>query len=303
MRRKQLGKRKPVRRGFRLRLRTPRHEVKTIDIMSDNKFALFGCWGVNCQPGSPQKLLADDINKDDDIDFIVAAGDNFYVNQASEIDFQKNVLDCYSKPMYAALGNHDILYYDLEKNFRHPRWNLPDKNFVLRVVTKTGVPRLRVVVINTNPIYERQFYTKYNIDNQYHQDLEEVNKFLDHLPPSDLFTIIVGHHPLVTNRHKEKGSKMNMNNFAKRVSKMCNVYVCADEHNLQHIVMGDLNEFIIGGGGSKADENIILDYPDETKFTHPYHGYGVFDVKKLKLSLRCLNKLEQKISKQYVYKF
>lgn len=284
----------------RLKLRTL--DIKTLTVTCEKKFAMFGCWGVNCQPSSAQRLVAQDINDDDDIEFMVTAGDNFYEDKEDQVDFQSNVVNCYTKPMYAALGNHDILFYNTESSFQNPNWILPGKNYVIKVTTKAGAPRLRIVVINTNPIFERGFYEKNNIGSQLASDERELERFLGSLPSSDLFTIFVGHHPLLTNRHKPKGSKMVFGAFARKIASMCDMYICADEHNLQHIVYENLNEFILGGGGAKPDETIVLDFPDETKFQHPYHGYGVFDVRKFQMTVKCLDKETREISKCYKYK-
>lgn len=293
--------RKRATRRRRIRFRTLK--IKTLNVVCEKKFAMFGCWGVDCKPGSAQSMIARDINDQDDIEFMVTAGDNFYVETPEEINFETNVVNCYNKPMYAALGNHDVLFYDVESTFQNPNWILPDKNYIINIVTKRGTPRLRILMINTNPIYEREFYTKRGIIDQIQADKRQLEAFLDNVPPSDLFTICVGHHPLLTNRHKPKGAPMEFTNFARRIASMCNMYVCADEHNLQHIIYENLNEFILGGGGANPDENIIVDFPNETKFQHPFHGYGIFDVRKLKMTLRCLDKETRDIKKCYKYKF
>ena len=84
------------------------------------------------------------------------------------------------------------------------------------------------------------------------------------------------------------------------------LYICADEHNLQHIISerDGLDEFILGGGGGDPDTTIINDYPEETKFSYPYHGYGVFDVNTKKMSIRTLNEKtkEMEDSKYPAYK-
>jgi len=293
-------------RRRRLRMRAIPDPVVSIDVPCDHKFALFGCWGKNCEPGSAQALIADTINKKCNIEFMVTAGDNFYVDHPSLVDFDKNVVHCYSKPMYASMGNHDIKYYDQELDFQHPNWNLPAKNYVMRIVTGSGAPRLRIVMINTNPIYAAKDYGKvpYLPPGQIEDDMMELMNFLDNLPPSDLFTVMVGHHPLIKNRHKEKSMvQEGMDEFGKRIASMCHVYICADEHNLQHMVHENLNQFILGGGGGDPDETVIVDHPEATKFVHPYHGFGVFDVRKMKMTVKCMDKTSGKISNCYKHYF
>lgn len=306
-----------IRRGSRKKLRTIRKRkglrfrmkailpLKEIVVKCDHKFALFGCWGKDCEEGSAQQLIANHINEKDDIDFMVTAGDNFYVKDISKADFEKNVTHCYSKPMYAAMGNHDIAFYNKEMEFQHPNWILPAKNYIIKVVTRGGAPRLRIVVINTNPIYAEKDYGKNPSvpKDQREKDMRELTNFLDHIPTSDLFTIIVGHHPLIFNRHKDKAIPRSLDEFGRMIASKCNLYVCADEHNLQHIVYENLNQFILGGGGGDPDENIFMDYPEHTKFTHGFHGYGVFDVRKMKMTIKCMEKVSGSINSCYKYSF
>lgn len=298
-RRQPKGKKRVWRRNLKLRTLP----LKEIVVKCDHKFALFGCWGKDCEEGSAQQLIANHINEKGDIDFMVTAGDNFYVKDISKVDFEKNVTHCYSKPMYAAMGNHDIAFYNKEMEFQNPNWILPAKNYIIKVVTRGGAPRLRIVMINTNPIYAEKDYGKNPLvpKDQHNRDMVELNNFLEQLPSSDLFTIIVGHHPLVFNRHKEKSLPRFMDDFGRMISSKCNLYVCADEHNLQHIVYENLNQFILGGGGGDPDENIIMDYPEQTKFAHGFHGYGVFDVRKMKMTIKCMEKVSGSITSCYKY--
>lgn len=298
---RRLGRKKLVWKGLKLKTTS----IKEIVTKCDKKFALFGCWGKNCEEESPQQLIAKNIHDNKDIEFIVTAGDNFYVKDVSNLDFEKNVTQCYSKPMYASMGNHDIAFYDKELEFKNPLWIIPEKNYIIKVITSGGVPRLRIVVINTNPVYSGKDYGKSPSipKDQQSKDMKELTNFIDNLPYSDLFTIIVGHHPLIYNRHKEKAIPKVMDDFGRMIASRCNMYVCADEHNLQHIVYNDLNQFILGGGGADPDENIFMDYPDHTKFTHGYHGYGIFDVRKLKMTVKCMEKVSGSIQTCYKYSF
>jgi len=302
----RIGKRKgPVQRKRRQWPRRLRQRaiftIPVVNASCNHKFALFGCWGMNCKPGSAQAIIAKHINESEGIDFMVTAGDNFYVKDTVDMNFESNVSQCYSKPMYASMGNHDIPHYNKELEINDPRWIMPAKNYMIRVTTPLGAPRLRILMINTNPIYAVKDYGKNNKVSplQREDDLRELEYFLDNVPLSDLFTIIVGHHPLITNRHKDKGEKSTLNDFGRRISSMCDLYVCADEHNLQHIVHGGVNQFILGGGGGIPDETIIMDYPEETKFTHPYHGFGIFDVRKMNMKLKCMDKETGKLTTCY----
>lgn len=279
----------------RLRLRTPKPQVITLDVECSGKIAMFGCWGMDCEEESPQRLIAQDINNDPEIDFMVTAGDNFY----KDIDLEKNFIGCYSKRMYASLGNHDIDTAELQMAFNDRNWVLPSRNYVLRILTRGGTPRLRIIMINTSPIFSKKAYK--NLPGVLEREMKELEDFLENVPKSDLFTIVVGHHPLITNRHKEKGPvTRKVEGISRKIADMSNIYVCADEHNLQHIITEGLNEFIIGGGGAKPDTNILPDLPEETRFKHGFHGYGIFDVRDLTMTLKPMN-ADKQFDPVYVY--
>lgn len=281
----------------RLRLRTPKTSIITLDVKCPGKIAMFGCWGMDCEENSPQRIIADRINTDPEIDFMVTAGDNFY----KEFDLEKNFARCYSKKMYATLGNHDVETAELQLAISDRNWVMPARNYILRVVSKTGIPRMRFIMLNTNPIYSKKEYKDSPRDLV--RDMQALESFLEEVPKSDIFTIVVGHHPFVMNRHKEKSSvKRHLNEIERRISGMANAYVCADEHNLQHIIFEGLNQFILGGGGAKPDTNIIPDFRDETLFKHPFHGYGVFDPKSYTMTLHPMKNTGE-FDEPYIYEF
>jgi len=271
--------------------------MRTVDnivkLKIKDSVAFFGCWGAGCQVESGQWYLARDIDANTKIEAMITAGDNFYENklekgETMESFFNRNVDICYDKDMYASLGNHDIEMYDFEKNHNanNSKWILPAKNYIIHINDD-----IRVVMINTNPIYEMKAYLKYTERGESLQegDMNELMEFIDNLPPSDRMTIVVGHHPFLTNRHKDKAKKHTIDDRVRKIIALADLYICADEHNLQHIVKDDLNEFILGGGGGDPDTTIIQDYPEETKFQYGYHGYGIFDVKSKTMSLRILD--------------
>ena len=270
-----------------------RNVAPIVNITINDSVAFFGCWGAGCQPDSGQWLLARDIDANPKIEAMITAGDNFYEKylpkeESKESFFHRNVDMCYAKDMYASLGNHDIELYNFERNhtMKNSRWILPAKNYIIHINDD-----IRVVMINTNPIFEEKAYKKYveNGEQLLEDDMKELNDFIDNLTPSNRITIVVGHHPFLTNRHKLKEGKRTIDDRVRKIIAKADLYICADEHNLQHIVSDDLDEFILGGGGGDPDTTIIMDYPMETKFSYPYHGYGVFDVNNKKMSIRTLN--------------
>lgn len=293
----------------------------SFQLSCDKYFALFGCWGKGCKPNSGQKLVANDINRDPEIKFIVSTGDNIYEEETGTPDFEnffhENVDICYEKPMYAALGNHDVQYIDKQINYNGGNWHLPARNYMININDN-----IRVFVVDTNPLiegtrtYEKHIEPVEAAKAEYRESLKEFRTFVGDMVAEvhreKKFTICVGHHPMITNRHKEKAkfsrkTPADLEEEFQTILRLCDMYVCADEHNLQHLLFEEegegprLNQFIVGGGGGSPDEIVILDYPEETKFVHRYHGYGIFDVRDLSLTLRCLDKKTK--SFRYEYRF
>jgi hypothetical protein len=290
--------------------------IPTYKLKCEKYFAMFGCWGMGCSSGSAQRRVANDIAKNSGIEFIVVAGDNMYKYDL-EVDefFQSNVDICYTKPIYAALGNHDLEHIEDQIRYTNDLWHLPARNYMIDINDD-----IRIFVVDTNPIIEtRSSYRRYisnrrKADREYERSLKEFRNFVRDMAVESSrerkFTICVGHHPLITNRHNVKGrlqkrSLMDLEKDMQTIVKCCDMYVCADEHNLQHLIFKDepltLNQFIIGGGGGEPDEKVVIDYPHETKFVHPYHGYGIFDVNTKKMILRCLNKRSGRFNDKYTF--
>lgn len=248
---------------------------------------------MDCNPGSAQRLLAEDINHTPEIEFMVTAGDNFY--SSLETNFRSNFSDCYTKRMFVGIGNHDIARLKEEMEYNNPNWTLPGGNYTILINDN-----IRVLMIDTNPYYSPK---EYRTRGEMEQSREEVDRFLSDVGPFSGITLTVGHHPLLYNRHKLKGDKPIITDFGSRICEVTDVYFCADEHNLQHVRLETqrVEQFILGGGGAKPDQLIIDDYPELTPFKHPYHGYGVFDVNSLILTVRCLQRYSSSITTCYEY--
>lgn len=292
--------------------------VPAYTLQCKNYFALFGCWGKGCKPNTGQQSVANDINRDPKIEFIITAGDNIYEEKEQPMEFDNffdaNVDSCYTKQMYSALGNHDLEYIDQQIQHTNDIWHLPARNYTININDN-----IRVFVVDTNPLVEGVgTYRKYiqpteKAEAEFEKSMKEFRTFVGDMVSESAqtkkFTIVIGHHPFITNRHKKKEPFVprSLNDLPEEfqtILRLCDMYVCADEHNLQHLLWENngelrLNQFIIGGGGGTPDKNIVMDYEAETKFVHPYHGYGIFDVRNFSMTLRCLDEETNRFSDQY----
>lgn len=315
--RKRPGKRRLRTSGGKRVYKLHKPIVKPIyQVSCEHQFAIFGCWGVGCEPSSGQWRIARDIQKKPNIEFIITAGDNIYDNNTTIKNFfPQNVDQCYRKPMYAAVGNHDLEYIQDQMDYPgEGGWHLPARNYMMNINDD-----IRIVVIDTNPLKESvTTYTKHipeGGEEEYARSLGEFQSFVKDIEQECLrekkYTICVGHHPMITNRHKEKRgfhatSLRELEEEFRVILSCCDLYVCADEHNLQHLLFEEgglkLNQFILGGGGGKPDKTILEDYPRQTKFAYGYHGYGIFDVNAKTMTIRCLDEDTGTFMDRYTYK-
>ena len=123
-------------------------------------FLAMGDWGTG---GAPQKKVAETLaayaQKQGDVQAVVLAGDNFYMNVASVDDpVWKNVFeDMYdvkrlNVPFFAVLGNHDYqgnkaqVELDYSKKFPESRWKLPARWYRVNIPSDKPVVTLLMLV-------------------------------------------------------------------------------------------------------------------------------------------------------------
>jgi tartrate-resistant acid phosphatase type 5 len=126
-------------------------------------FVAFGDWGMT---GLNQTLVAAQMalyNTRKQVEFIIALGDNFYMNGvSSDIDEQwvSTYRDVYTQPSlqvpwYAILGNHDYhknpqAQIDYYHNKRDGRWVMPDHSYsILRELNDINGTTVEIIFIDT----------------------------------------------------------------------------------------------------------------------------------------------------------
>lgn len=117
-------------------------EIVEIDMKSSNSLNIFffGCWNrdacINKNQNTELKYVVDKI-KESSWDFGIIAGDNVYPKKDKQagtktysVQKLKDGIDCIlgiNKPLYVALGNHDIYNCDIlnhQLNFKHDLWKI-----------------------------------------------------------------------------------------------------------------------------------------------------------------------------------
>jgi hypothetical protein len=203
------------------------------------------------------------------------AGDNVYdVDGMTMEQVVTEGFRCFgdSEPTLLALGNHDVsaetLKFQLNKSYMETNiidnnvsfgnWILPSAYYAVRYVLTNGT-KLIYIFIDTNLLIG-----EYGGDVTLPADSKEnmliwLNKTLDE--NNTYVPIIIGHHPIFGFGHKDKRGiivQLELSSLYKiMVDHRAKVYICADEHNLQHIydLKNDIHMLICGSSpGSGGDE-------------------------------------------------
>lgn len=224
-------------------------------------FLIFGDWGRNGEPdqarvAAQMALAAKKIQPR----FVVSVGDNFYevgVTSATDPQWQSSFENVYNDPAlqipwHVILGNHDYCgncEAQLEYSRHHPRWNMPARYFQ-QTHKIDGTVAADFFYLDTTPMvqkYKKHEIMRANVESQ------DVNKqiawFTDALAASPApWKIVIGHHPIYSG-----GEHGDTRELVKHILPLLHEYKAqawfnGHDHDLQHLVAGDLNMFCTGAG-------------------------------------------------------
>lgn len=110
------------------------------------------------------------------------------------------------------------------------------------------------------------------------------------------YNIVIGHHPIYANGHKKNKTFVQNEELLPflQIMKENNVqlYMCADEHNMQFLHDDNISFVINGAGGTDLDKDIYLakELKDMTKFIYSEkHGIVDFYINEEFISLKFIN--------------
>lgn len=270
------------------------YPTDTLDVV------LFGCWNSGCtnklkfshNKSIHQRLLVNLMRLYDTQRFgyrvKMFAGDNVYdVDGMAMDEVITEGFKCFgdSEPTFIGLGNHDVsldpLKFQLEKSYaetsiveddvRFGNWILPSAYYAVRYVLSNGT-KIIFIFIDTNILIPGEYKgdvmlptdSAANMLIWLNRILEENNTYVP---------IVIGHHPIFGFGHKEKRSiivQMELSSLYKlMIDHGAKVYVCADEHNLQHVYdsKNDFHMLICGSSpGSGGDESYTSKLSSEKRY-------------------------------------
>jgi len=252
-------------------------------------FLVLGDWGM----GTKQQLnVAEAMNKEagtmPDSLFVLNVGDNFYhdgrdseghkmggVSDVNDPLWKEYFEDVYNGdhlrklPFISILGNHDYMgnLSAQMHGLRNPRFVIPDRNYVTRVVDeKTGEKLATFVHIDTTPvagIYRDKPENPtmgVNLDNLDDGDtFGWLNRTLARVADNKGYKFVVGHHQVVSmygseTSHKQAHLHESMDNVRKILEHhRVDAYFNGHLHALEHRTLNDVSYIVSGGGGKNKD--------------------------------------------------
>ena len=194
--------------------------------------------------------------------FVITCGDNYHgygIDSAKSPRWKTEFEDVYKAPSlmipwYASLGNHDnrgkvdaeIAYSKLS-----PRWKLPARFYTHTEQIDAGNEVL-FVHLDTSPFVAR-YHKK---DSTYHvqdQDPKAQLRWLESVLAASQarWKIVVGHHPVYSTGSLHGDTKELQTQVLPVLEKYgVRIYFCGHDHILEHLVHGQMNYIVCGGGSS-----------------------------------------------------
>lgn len=224
-------------------------------------FVIFGDWGRNgeqdqTEVAAQMALIA----KATKARFIISVGDNFYedgVASASDPQWQTSFEKVYHDPALqipwqVILGNHD--YHgdcdaQLEYARSHPRWNMPARYFG-KTQRLDDATTADFFYLDTTPMiksYGRDHKTSAHVATQ---DVKrQMTWFKTALAASRAqWKIVIGHHPIYSGGEHGDTPELIADILPLLHENKVQAWFNGHDHDLQHLVAGDLNLFCSGAG-------------------------------------------------------
>jgi tartrate-resistant acid phosphatase type 5 len=192
--------------------------------------------------------------------FVVTCGDNYHGNGISSADsprWKTEYEDIYKAPSlmipwYVSLGNHDNrgkVDAEIAYSKSSPRWKLPARYYT-HTERIDGANEALFIHLDTSP-----FVASYrNKGSSYHvqdQDWKAQARWLASVLAESRarWNIVVGHHPIYAAAGTHGDTKeLNVEILPVLQKYGVKIYFCGHDHVLQHLVHGNVNFFVCGGG-------------------------------------------------------
>ena len=192
--------------------------------------------------------------------FVISVGDNFYENgvaSVSDSHWRVSFEDVYHQaslqiPWHVVLGNHD--YHgncdaQIAYHATHPRWNMPARYYVQSHPLEAGATA-DFFYLDTSPMVKSYATSKATRQQIATQDApRQLEWFQGALAASKArWKIVIGHHPIYSGGlHGDTPELIESVLPLLHVHKV-QAYFNGHDHDLQHLMAGDINLFDTGAG-------------------------------------------------------
>ena len=199
--------------------------------------------------------------------FVITCGDNYHGSGIASADsprWKTEFENIYSHPSlmipwYPSLGNHDnrgkvdaeIAYSKLSS-----RWKLPARYYT-HTEKIAGTNEALFVHLDTSP-FVAAYHKKGSSYRVEGQDPKAQLRWLESVLADSpaRWKIVVGHHPIYAAASAHGDTKELIADVLPVLRKHgVRIYFCGHDHVLQHLVHGDVNFFVCGGGSSHRTVN------------------------------------------------
>ena len=262
-----------------------------VDLLAQNplpdslNFTVFGDWGRRGEEDQKQVavqmgLAAQNIGAR----FVIAAGDNFYESGVTSVDdkhWKQSFEDVYTSPSlqvpwYAILGNHDY-HANCDAQIAYgqngSRWKMPARYYMQSHQINKDVTA-DFFYIDTTPMVRMYYYRFFEEPTSEHVMSQDVPKQMAWLKAALAaskapWKIVIGHHPIYSGG--EHGDTPELIEHILPLLKEHNVqaYFNGHDHDLQHLMAGDVNLFCSGAGSQVRPTRLTA----HTRFAQASSGF------------------------------
>ncbi|HEX3798502.1 MAG TPA: tartrate-resistant acid phosphatase type 5 family protein [Verrucomicrobiae bacterium] len=249
----------------------------------DFNFQIFGDWGRRGERDQTEVAAQMAVSaKATNPRFIISVGDNFYENGVADVNdplWKVSFEDVYSDPAlqipwHVILGNHDYngnSAAQLEYGHSHPRWNMPARYYLQthQIDEKTTAD---FFYLDTSPMIHsyRVSHSKLGVHVAEQDVPKQLAWFKEALAASKAqWKIAIGHHPIYSG-----GEHGDSKDLVRDILPLLHKYKVqawfnGHDHDLQHLIAGDLNLFCSGAGSQvRPTEKTV-----HTKFAESRSGF------------------------------
>jgi tartrate-resistant acid phosphatase type 5 len=195
--------------------------------------------------------------------FVISVGDNFYedgVASVNDVQWHESFEDVYTAPSlqvpwYVILGNHD--YHgncdaQIEYSKKSPRWRMPARYFQQSHKLDNNTTA-DFFYIDTSPmlrIYHNPFFEENTHAQVATQKVPEQLAWLQAALAASKaqWKIVIGHHPIYSGGGHGDTHELIEHILPLLQKHGAQAYFSGHDHDLQHLMAGDINLFVSGAG-------------------------------------------------------